>query len=56
LDISLQTFNLDQLVTSMAGFQVWWDNNGAFSDIHANTPDGFWGVLKDDHVIAGPSY
>jgi hypothetical protein len=36
-----QAFNLNQLVTSMAGFQVGWNNNGAVSDLHQNTPDTF---------------
>ena len=52
---ALQAFNIDQLVTSMAGFQIAWDSNGAFSDIRQNTPDASWRVLADNHVIAAPT-
>jgi hypothetical protein len=53
---ALQAFNVDQLVTAMNSFQVGWYSNGAASDIQPNTPDTFWNVLKDQHVIAGPMH
>jgi hypothetical protein len=38
---ALQAFNLNQLITSMAGFHVGWNNNGTVNDVHANTADTF---------------
>jgi hypothetical protein len=34
---------------------VGWETGGMASDIHANTATGFLTVLKDQHVIAGPT-
>ena len=53
---ALEAFNVDQLVTSMAGFQVGWNNNGVVTDISANTGNSFWTVLKENQVIAGPTH
>jgi hypothetical protein len=56
LQSALQAFNLDQLVTAIAGFEVGWNSNGVMSDVHTNTSDTFWTVLKDNHVIAGSTH
>ena len=54
---ALAAFNnsATQLITSMAGYQVGW-NASAPTDVHLNNPDAFWGVLKDQGVIAGPTH
>ncbi|HEY7231917.1 MAG TPA: hypothetical protein VH558_16270, partial [Pseudolabrys sp.] len=52
----LEAFNANQLVTSLSGLQTAWDTGGVLTDIHPNTPDAYWNILKDNHVIAGPTY
>jgi hypothetical protein len=54
LNKALTAFNATQLVTAMNGFEVGWNNNGVAGDMHPNTGNAFWTVLKDQHVIAGP--
>jgi hypothetical protein len=53
---ALEAFDVDQLVTSLASFMAGWNSNGTVSDVTANTGDNFWGILKDQHVIAGPTH
>ncbi len=50
---ALNSFNSNglQLVTSMAGDMVGWQSNGSVIDIHQNTADGFWNVLKDQGIV-----
>jgi hypothetical protein len=52
---ALNAFNANglQLVTSMAGDLVAWQNSSGAIDVHQNTADAFWTVLKDQGVIAG---
>ena len=45
---------MNQLVTSIAGFQVGQNNSGTVINAALNTGDMLWNVLKENHVIAGP--
>jgi len=38
------------LVVSIDGSMVGWNANGLISDVHANSPGEFWGILHDHHV------
>jgi uncharacterized repeat protein (TIGR01451 family) len=49
---ALTAFNNLQLVTSAAGDLVGYQNSSGVVDIHANTPDTYWTVLKDQGVIS----
>jgi len=53
---ALAAFNVGELVTLAGGAQVGWESGGALVDTHPNTATGFLTVLKDQHVIAGPSH
>ena len=53
---ALTAFNAGELVTLAGGAQVGWESGGTFVDTHPNTATGFLTVLKDQHVIAGPSH
>jgi SdrD B-like domain len=50
----LQAFNQNQIVTSSNGQYVGWSGDGGLTivGIHANTPDAFWQVAAEHHVIA----
>ena len=52
---ALTAFNAGELVTLAGGAQVGWEIGGTLVDTHPNTATGFLTVLKDQHVIAGPS-
>jgi hypothetical protein len=43
------------LVTSIGGFQVGQNNSGTVINMARTTGDMFWNVLKENHVIAGPT-
>jgi hypothetical protein len=46
---------VNQLVTSIGGFQVGQNNSGTVINMARTTGDMFWNVLKENHVIAGPT-
>jgi hypothetical protein len=47
---ALTAFNQGQLVTSANGSLIGWNTGSGVTDVHANTPGAFWGVLADQHV------
>jgi hypothetical protein len=55
---ALAAYNTNKLVIASA--QVGWDASGmaggTLSDQHSNTASGFLAVLKDNHVISGPTH
>jgi hypothetical protein len=53
---ALTAFNAGQLVTLAGGAQVGWESGGMVIDTHPNTATGFLTVLKDQHVITGPTH
>jgi hypothetical protein len=53
---ALTAFNAGQLVTLAGGAQVGWESGGMVTDTHPNTATGFLTVLKDQHVITGPTH
>ena len=53
---ALAAFNAGELVTLVNGTMVGWEAGGAPIDVQANTATGFLTVLKDQHVIAGPTH
>jgi hypothetical protein len=53
---ALAAFNAGELVTLAGGAQVGWESGGTVIDQHPNTATGFLTVLKDQHVIAGPTH
>jgi hypothetical protein len=53
---ALSAFNAGELVTVMGGAEVGWESGGSVVDTHPNTATGFLTVLKDQHVIAGPTH
>ena len=52
---ALAAFNVGELVTLMGGAQVALETRGAVVETKPNTATGFLTVLKDQHVIAGPT-
>lgn len=54
----LTAFNAGELVTLMGGTEVGWESGGVGPavDVQSNTSSGFLTVLKDQHVIAGPTH
>jgi hypothetical protein len=46
---------VNQLMTSIGGFQVGQNNSGTVINTARTTGDMFWNVLKENHVIAGPT-
>ena len=53
---SLAAFNAGELVALLGGAEVGWESGGTVVDTHPNTATGFLTVLKDQHVIAGPTH
>ena len=57
---ALIAFNMNQLVTFMAGTKVGWDSSGtpggAVTDIQPNTLEGAVKVAEDQHVIVIPTH
>ena len=52
---SLAAFNAGELVALLGGAEVGWESGGTVVDTHPNTATGFLTVLKDQHVITGPT-
>jgi hypothetical protein len=47
---ALTAFNQGQLVTSANGSLIGWNTGSGITDVHANTPGAFWGILADQHI------
>ena len=48
---ALEAFNQGHLGISPDGGSVYWNSGGVISDIHANTPGAFWGILEDQNLL-----
>ena len=55
LEQALEAFNggntHGQLIVSSDGSLVGWSSGGVVSDVHANGPGTFWGILEDQNIL-----